>query len=198
MSNAPHKLSFGEKTGYALGDAATNFFFQAMIWYQGGFYTDVMGLSSSAAAVLFVVIRFWDAAFDPLIGTLADRTNTRWGKFRPWVLFSALPFGLILWLTYTTPQFSGSGRLIYAYATYIALMMIYSINNTPYSALNGVMTGDSAERTSLATFRFVAAMSAQFIVLGFTLPLVGVFGAGNAAKGWSTTFAIYGALAVVF
>jgi glycoside/pentoside/hexuronide:cation symporter, GPH family len=198
MSNAPQKLPFSEKAGYALGDAATNFFFQAMIWYQGGFYTDVMGLSSSAAAVLFVVVRFWDAAFDPLVGTLADRTNSRWGKFRPWVLFSALPFGLILWLTYTTPNFGASGRLIYAYVTYIALMMIYSVNNTPYSALNGVMTGDSAERTSLATFRFVAAMSAQFVVLGFTLPLVGVFGGGNAAKGWSTTFAIFGALAVVF
>jgi len=198
MSHVSQRLSFREKAGYALGDAATNFFFQAMIWYQGGFYTDVMGLSSSAAALLFIVVRFWDAAFDPLVGTLADRTNTRWGKFRPWVLFSALPFGLILWLTYTTPSFGGTGRLIYAYVTYIALMMIYSVNNTPYSALNGVMTGDSAERTSLATFRFVAAMSAQFVVLGFTLPLVGVFGGGNAAKGWSTTFAIFGALAVVF
>jgi Na+/melibiose symporter-like transporter len=157
-----------------------------------------MGLSSSAAALMFLVVRFWDAAFDPLVGTLADRTNTRWGKFRPWVLWSALPFGLILWLTYTTPSFGSTGKIIYAYVTYIALMMIYSVNNTPYSALNGVMTGDSAERTSLATYRFVAAMSAQFVVLGFTLPLVGVLGKGNIPKGWSMTFAIFGGLAVVF
>lgn len=198
MSAASQKLSFREKAGYSLGDAATNFFFQAMIMYQGAFYTDVMGLSSSAAALLFLVVRFWDAAFDPIVGTLADRTETRWGKFRPWVLWSALPFGAILWLAYTTPDFGSTGKLVYAYVTYIALMMVYSINNTPYSALNGVMTGDASERTSLATFRFVAAMAATLVVQGLTLPLVSKFGEGNAAKGWSTTFAIFGGLAVVF
>ena len=198
MSHVSQRLSFREKAGYSLGDAATNFFFQAMIMYQGAFYTDVMGLSSSAAAVLFLVVRGWDAFFDPIVGTLADRTNTRWGKFRPWVLWSALPFGVILWLTYTVPGFSSSGKLVYAYVTYIALMMIYSINNTPYSALNGVMTGDVTERTSLATYRFVAAMGATLVVQGLTLPLVSRFGAGNVAKGWSTTFAIFGGLAVIF
>ena len=114
MSHVSQRLSFREKAGYSLGDAATNFFFQAMIMYQGAFYTDVMGLSSSAAAVLFLVVRGWDAFFDPIVGTLADRTNTRWGKFRPWVLWSALPFGVILWLTYTVPGFSSSGKLVYA------------------------------------------------------------------------------------
>ena len=198
MSSISQRLSFREKAGYSLGDAATNFFFQAMIMYQGAFYTDVMGLSSSAAAVLFLVVRFWDAAFDPIVGTLADRTNTRWGKFRPWVLWSAVPFGVILWLAYSVPDFGSTGRLIYAYITYTALMMIYSINNTPYSALNGVMTGDVTERTSLATYRFVAAMGATLVVQGLTLPLVSKFGQGNAAKGWSTTFAIFGGLAVIF
>jgi GPH family glycoside/pentoside/hexuronide:cation symporter len=198
MSAFSQKLSFREKAGYALGDAATNLFFQAMILYQAKFYTDVMGLSSSAAALLFLIVRGWDAVFDPMVGTLADRTNTRWGKFRPWVLWTAVPYGLVLWSAYTVPGFSGTAKLIYAYVTYVLLMMIYSANNTPYSALNGVMTGDVTERTSLAQFRFVAAMSAQLVVQGFTLPLVDKFGAGNPAKGWSTTFAIFGVLVVVF
>lgn len=192
------KLSFREKAGYSLGDAATNFFFQAMIMYQGGFYTDVMGISSSAATWLFLVVRGWDAFFDPIIGTLADRTETRWGKFRPWVLWTALPFGVILWLAYTVPSFAGTSRVVYAYVTYTLLMMVYSANNTPYSALNGVMSGDVTERTSLATYRFVAATVATLVVQGLTLPLVAKFGGGNAAKGWSTTFAIFGALSVLF
>jgi Na+/melibiose symporter-like transporter len=200
MISAPStQLSFREKAGYALGDAATNFFFQAMIMYQGKFYTDVMGLSSSAAAWLFLIVRGWDAIFDPIIGTLADRTQTRWGKFRPWVLWTAVPYGVVLWLAYTVPAFEGASRLIYAYATYTLLMMVYSANNTPYSALNGVMTGDNSERTSLAQFRFVAAMAAQLVVQGFTLPLIDKFGGpANVAKGWSTTFGIYGALVVLF
>ena len=198
MSERAPRLSFTEKAGYALGDAATNFFFQAMIIYQGKFYTDVMGLSSSAAAWLFLVVRGWDALFDPIIGTLADRTKTRWGKFRPWVLWTAVPYGVLLWLAYTVPAFAGTSRIIYAFATYTLLMMIYSANNTPYSALNGVMTGDNDERTSLAQFRFVAAMVAQLIVQGLTLPLVDKFGAGNAARGWSITFGIFGVLVAVF
>jgi GPH family glycoside/pentoside/hexuronide:cation symporter len=198
MNHHVEKLSFREKAGYALGDAATNFFFQAMIMYQGKFYTDVMGLSPSAAAWLFLIVRGWDAIFDPMVGTLADRTNTRWGKFRPWVLWTAVPYGLVLWSAYTVPGFGGSAKVIYAYVTYVLLMMIYSANNTPYSALNGVMTGDVNERTSLSQFRFVAAMSAQLVVQGFTLPLVDKFGAGNAAKGWSTTFAIFGGLVILF
>ena len=198
MSDSTQRLSFREKVGYALGDAATNFFFQAMILYQGRFYTDVMGLSSSAVAWLFLIVRGWDAIFDPLVGTLADRTNTRWGKFRPWVLWTAVPYGLVLWSAYTVPGFAGSAKVIYAYVTYVLLMMFYSANNTPYSALNGVMTGDVNERTSLAQYRFVAAMSAQLVVQGFTLPLVDKFGGGNVAKGWSITFAIFGGLVILF
>ncbi|MGA2446325.1 MAG: MFS transporter [Opitutaceae bacterium] len=198
MSNPAQRLSFREKAGYALGDAATNFFFQAMILYQGRFYTDVMGLSSSAVAWLFLIVRGWDAIFDPLVGTLADRTNSRWGKFRPWILWTAVPYGLVLWSAYTVPGFAGSTKVIYAYVTYVLLMMFYSANNTPYSALNGVMTGDVNERTSLAQYRFVAAMSAQLVVQGFTLPLVDKFGGGNVAKGWSITFAIFGGLVILF
>ena len=198
MTDSTQRLSFREKAGYALGDAATNFFFQAMILYQGRFYTDVMGLSSSAVAWLFLIVRGWDAIFDPLVGTLADRTNSRWGKFRPWILWTAVPYGLVLWSAYTVPGFAGSAKVVYAYVTYVLLMMFYSANNTPYSALNGVMTGDVNERTSLAQYRFVAAMSAQLVVQGFTLPLVDKFGGGNVAKGWSITFAIFGGLVILF
>lgn len=198
MTAPSQRLSFREKAGYALGDAATNLFFQSMIMYQGKFYTDVMGISSAAAAWLFLLVRGWDAIFDPLVGTLSDRTNTRWGKFRPWVLWTSVPYGLILWLAYTVPDFGGTAKVIYAAGTYLLLMMVYSANNTPYSALNGVMTGDVGERTSLATFRFVAAMTAQLVVQGFTLPLVDKFGGGNVAKGWSVTYGIFGALVVVF
>src|SRR5215213_4863493 len=153
MSDRVPRLSFQEKAGYALGDAATNFFFQAMIMYQGKFYTDVMGLSSSTAAWLFLIVRGWDALFDPIVGSLADRTNTRWGKFRPWVLWTALPFGIMGFLAFTTPDLSPSGKLAYAYVTYILLMLVYTINNIPYSAMTGVLTGDSSERTSLASWR---------------------------------------------
>lgn len=166
--------------------------------YQGKFYTDVMGISPAAAGWLFIIVRWWDAFFDPFVGTMSDRTNTRWGKFRPWVLWTALPYGLVLWAAFTVPGFGGAAKLWYVVGTYVLLMMVYSANNTPYSALNGVMTGDITERTSLAQFRFVAAMCAQLVVQGFTLPLVDKLGAGNAAKGWSTTYGIYGALVVVF
>ena len=166
--------------------------------YQGKFYTDVMGISPAAAGWLFIVVRWWDAFFDPFVGTMSDRTNTRWGKFRPWVLWTALPYGLILWAAFTVPGFGGSAKLWYVVGTYVLLMMVYSANNTPYSALNGVMTGDVTERTSLAQFRFVAAMCAQLVVQGFTLPLVDKLGGGNAAKGWSTTYGIYGVAVVVF
>ena len=199
MSDTPHKLSFREKAGYSLGDASANFVFQTMIIFQLAFYTDVFGISAGIAGTLFLAVRFIDACFDPIVGTLADRTRSRWGKFRPWVLYSAVPFGLIFWLTFTTPDLSHTGKIVYAFATYIALMMIYSVNNVPYSALNGVMTSDVNDRTSLSAFRFVAATAATFVVQGLTLPLIAKFGgATNPQHGWSVTIGIYAAIAVVF
>ena len=192
------KLSFGEKAGYSLGDAATNFFFQTMLMFQNGFYTDAFGLSSAAAFWLFLLVRLWDAFFDPVVGIAADRTNTRWGKFRPWILWTALPFGLVFWLTFTTPAFGASAKIIYAWATYVVLMMLYSANNTPYSALTGVMTEDVNERTSISAYRFFSAMVATLIVQGLTLPLVAKFGHGDSAKGWSITIGIYACICVVF
>ncbi len=192
------RIAVKEKVGYALGDAAANFIFQTMLVFQLAFYTDTFGITAAAAGTLFLVVRFWDAIFDPLMGVIADRTNTRWGKFRPWVLWTAVPFGIMGFLTFTTPHFGPHGKLVYAYVTYIALMMVYSANNLPYSALSGVITGDLVERTSLSTYRFVLAMSAAFVVQGLALPMVNYFGHGDSAKGYQYTMGILSALAVIF
>ena len=198
MASSTEKLSVREKIGYGFGDAAANFVFQTMLIFQLGFYTDVFGITAAAAGTLLLVGRFWDAAFDPFMGVVADRTNTRWGKFRPWVLWSAVPFALFFFLAFTTPDFGSTGKLIYAYVTYILLMTVYSVNNLPYSALNGVMTGDVNDRTSLSSFRFFFAMAAALVVQGLTLPMVSKFGEGNNAKGWSMTIAVFALLSIVF
>ena len=197
-STMPQKLSFVEKAGYSLGDAAANFVFMTMILFQLTFYTDTMGIAAAAAGTLLLVGRVWDAFFDPLMGVLADRTNTRWGKFRPWVLWTAVPWGVVMVLAFTVPDFDATGVLLYATVTNILLMTLYSANNTPYSALTGVMTGDVNERTSLSSYRFFAAMLAQLIVGGFTLPLVAKFGQGDNARGWQMTMALWAVLSVVF
>jgi Na+/melibiose symporter-like transporter len=187
------KLPVREKIGYALGDVATNFFFQSMILYQNRFYTDTVGLSPAVVGWMFLFVRLADAFFDPIIGTMADRTNTRWGKFRPWILMTALPFGVVFWLVYVTPHFGPTGKVAYAVITYILVMIAYSANNTPYSALMGVMSPDSSERTNIARYRFVAAIFGQFIIQSLALPLVDKFGAGDSAKGWAITMAFFGA-----
>ena len=190
-------LSVAEKVGYGLGDMAANFIFQTMVMFQLAFYTDTFGITAAAAGTLLVVVRVFDAAFDPLMGAIADRTDTRWGKFRPWVLWTAVPFGIMGFLTFVTPDLSPSGKLAYAYVTYVLLMAVYSANNLPYSALSGVITGDLGERTSLSSYRFVCAMTAQLIIQGLALPMVNLFGQGNSAVGYQYTIGIFSALAVV-
>jgi len=196
MQAGPQKLSVREKVGYSLGDAAANFVFMTMIFFQLSFYTDTLGITAAAAGSLLLVGRLWDAFFDPMMGIMADRTNTRWGKFRPWVLWTALPWGLIMVLAYTTPNLAMTGKIIYACVTNILLMTLYSANNTPYSAMTGVMTGDVNERTSISSYRFVAALIAQLIVGGFTLPLVAKFGHGQNARGWQVTIGLWAVVCV--
>jgi len=191
------KLSFVEKAGYSLGDGAANFVFMTMILFQLNFYTDTLGITAAAAGTLLLVGRLWDAFFDPMMGVLADRTNTRWGKFRPWVLWTAVPWGIAMVLAYSAPGLSAAGRIVYACVTNALLMTLYSANNTPYSAMTGVMTGDVNERTSLSSFRFVSAMVAQLIVGGFTLPLVAKLGHGDKAQGWQMTMSLWAAVCVV-
>ncbi len=197
MEDQTQKLSFLEKTGYSLGDGAANFVFMTMILFQLNFYTDTMGITAAVAGSLLLVGRLWDAFFDPMMGVMADRTETRWGKFRPWVLWTAIPWGIVMVLAYTTPDWGYTGKLLWACATNVLLMTLYSANNTPYSAMTGVMTGDVNERTSLSSYRFVSAMIAQLIVGGFTLPLVAKFGHGDKAKGWQMTMALWATVCVV-
>jgi GPH family glycoside/pentoside/hexuronide:cation symporter len=198
-SSSPAKLSFVEKAGYSAGDAAANFVFMTMILFQSAFYTDVFGLSAGAAAAILLWPRLWDAFFDPVMGVLADRTNTRWGKFRPWVLWTALPWAVVMVLAYTTPIGWGASTMIaYAAITNTVLMTLYSMNNMPYSALSGVMTGDLNERARLNSYRFVSANIGQFVVGGFTLPLVAKFAAGHDLRyGWRMTMTIWAGLCLV-
>ena len=136
------------------------------------FYTDVFGIGPATAGTIVLVSRFLDAFTDPIVGALADRTNTRWGRYRPWILWTAVPLAIALVLCYTTPPFSTTGKIVWAIATYNLLMIIYAANNIPYCALSGVMTADSLERTSLSSWRFVCAMAAAFVVNTFTVNLV--------------------------
>jgi Na+/melibiose symporter-like transporter len=199
MSSPAQKLSFSEKAGYSAGDAAANFVFMSMVLYQTSFYTDVMGLSAGAAAAILLWPRLWDAAFDPIMGVIADRTKTRWGKFRPWVLWTSLPWAIVMILAYTTPQGWSTGAMIaWAGITNTVLMTLYSMNNMPYSALGGVMTADLNERTKVNSYRFIAANIAQFVVGGLTLPLVAKFAVGHDKQhGWQMTMTIWAVLCFV-
>jgi glycoside/pentoside/hexuronide:cation symporter, GPH family len=193
------KLSFIEKAGYAGGDAAANFVFMTMVCFQAGFYTDVFGLAAGTAATIILVARLWDAFFDPIMGVLADRTNTRWGRFRPWVFWTSIPWAVAMVLAYTTPHFAKPAMIAYAFVTNILLMTLYSANNMPYSALGAVMTGDVNERASLNSYRFISVNVAQFLVVGLTLPLVFKFAgpAHNRQQGWQMTMGLWAALCLV-
>lgn len=192
------KLSVREKLGYSLGDVAANFIFQTLLVFQLAFYTDTFGITAAAAGTLFLVVRISDAFTDPLMGIIADRTETRWGKFRPWILVSAVPFAILAVLTFSTPDFSPTGKLAYAYLTYTMLMVFYTVNNLPYSALSGVMTGDPDERTSISSYRMIAAMAAALVVQSLALPMVSYFGGGDDALGYRITMTVFAGLALVF
>jgi len=192
------KLSVGEKIGYALGDMAANFIFQAMLALQLYFYTNTFGLTAAQAGTLFLVVGLGVACFNPVMGMIADRTTSRWGKFRPWLLWTAVPFGIISILTFTTPQLSPGAKIIYAWTTYTLLRVIYAVNNVPYASLTAVMTQDPDERTSISSYRQFAANSAGFIVQSLAVPMVAFFGRGNDARGYQVTMGLLSVLSVVF
>lgn len=186
MNNISQKLTVKEKVGYSLGDLAANLVFQTLLTFLAFFYTDVYGLKPEVATpIIFFVGIFAAVIFNPIMGAIADRTNTRWGKFRPWILWTAVPLGAIALLAFTTPNFSMQGKIIYAVITYALLLMLYAANNLPYAALSGVITGDMAERNSLSSYRFVAVMVAQFIVQVLMYPFVDYMGGGDRAVGFS-------------
>lgn len=190
-------LSVREKIAYGLGDTASNIVFQTVMLFLSFFYTDVFGISPAVVGTLFLVVRVFDAVTDPLMGAMTDRTNTRYGKFRPYLIWMALPFGVISVLAFTTPDLSQQGKVIYAFVTYALLMIAYTAINIPYSALGGVLTADPKERVSVQSYRFVFGMLGGLIVTAFTLPLVDWFGGGDKAKGYQLTIAAMSALGVV-
>ncbi|MEM1414450.1 MAG: MFS transporter [Myxococcota bacterium] len=197
-ASAPAKLSFQEKVGYGLGDTASHFVWDMVGTWALIFYTDVYGIDPGVAALILLVARLWDMVTDPVMGVIADRTNTRWGKFRPYLLWMAIPYGVLAVMTFSTPELSDTGKAIYAGVTYMALMTVYTAINLPYSSLAGVMTGSSDERAVLNQYRFVGAFAGQLVVTGSALTLVSKLGNGNEAAGYQTTMILFGIVSVVF
>jgi Na+/melibiose symporter-like transporter len=198
MSKTSQKISVIEKIGYSLGDLAANLIFQTLMTFLSFFYTDVYKIQPGTASAIIFTGGMIGAFFNPLMGIIADRTVTRWGKFRPWILWTAVPFGVIAMLAFSTPNFGPGGKVTYALITYILLVIAYSANNLPYASLSGVLTGDMSERNSISSYRFVAVMIAQFIVQGLLLPLVLILGDGDKTKGFESTMTIFAAIGVVF
>ena len=184
MKSTFKKLSIIEKLGYSLGDLAANLVFQTLITYLAYFYTDIYMLDANdATAIMFAVGTVAAFGFNPIVGALADRTNSKWGKFRPWILWTAVPLGVVSVLAFSTPDFAYKGKVIYAVITYTLLLLLYAASNLPYSALSGVITGSMKERNSISSYRFVAVMFAQFFVQVFMLPIINYAGDGNKAVG---------------
>ncbi len=190
-------LKFKEKIGYGFGDLASSLILTTISTFLMYFYTDVYGLSAAAVGGLFFVARMIDAVSDPLMGAIADRTQSRWGKFRPYILFGAVPLALLAIATLTTPDWSMTYKLVYAYVTYILLMVCYTIVNIPYSSLPTMMSSDPQERTQLTSFRMFFAFFAMLIISGGTLPLVGFFGGDDQQYGFQITMTLFASIAVI-
>lgn len=190
-------ITIKEKVAYGLGDTASNFVFQTVILFLTFYYTDIVGLDPATVGSIFLIVRFVDAITDPLMGSLADRTRTRWGAYRPYLLWMALPFAIISALAFTSPDTDYNGKLTYAIVSYVMLMLMYTAINIPYSALGGVMTADPLERVSVQSYRFVFAMIGGLIVSLCTLPLVSWFGADNEARGYQLTMLTMGITGMV-
>lgn len=195
-------INLTEKIGYGFGDMASSMFWKLFGAYLMIFYTDVFGLPAAVVGTMFLITRIWDSAFDPIVGVVADRTHSRWGKFRPYLLWLAVPFGIIGILTFVTPDWSPTGKLIYAYVTYSLMMMIYSAINVPYASLLGVMSPNPKERNTLSTYRMTFAYIGSFIALLLFMPLVNFF-SGNSKEladqqtGWTLAVVVIAILCIV-
>lgn len=198
MSTNGQKIKLREKIGYSLGDLAANLIFQTLMTFLAFFYTDVYKIPPATASFIIFLGGMIGAFFNPVMGAIADRTKTRWGKFRPWILWTSVPFGVMALLAFSTPNFSPGGKIAYAMITYVLLVLVYSANNLPYAALSGVMTGDMSERNSISSYRFTAVMVAQFIVQVLLLPLVIILGDGDQAAGFEKVMGIFAAVGVLF
>ncbi len=198
MNLQNQKLSFREKISYGFGDLASVLYWQTFMLYFTFFYTDVFLIPAGVAATMFFFSRIWDGINDPMMGILADRTKTRWGKFRPYLFWICVPFAVMGVLTFTVPNLGLTGKIIWAYVTFNAIMMLYTAINIPYTALLGVISADSNERTTISSVKFLFAFSAGIIVSATLLPMVKAFGGGNDARGWQLSFVVYGIAAIIF
>lgn len=194
MNKRNTSLSLKEKIGYGLGDTASHFVWDMVGFWILIFYTDTFGISAAAAGTIMLIARVWDMVSDPIMGIIADRTQTPMGKFRPYIIWMALPYAVLAILTFSTPQLSPAGKVIYAGVTYLLLMTVFTAINLPYSSLGAVMTSDSYERAGLNSYRFIFAFVGQFIVTGTALYLANYFGNGNQAKGYQYTMMLFGAI----
>lgn len=190
------RLPLREKLSYGIGDFGFNLYWANISAFLLIFYTDVMGLAAGAVGTMMLVTKLADAVADPFMGAIADRTRTRWGRFRPYLLFAAVPLAITGVLTWTVPDLDGGGRLLWAYATFTLMMFVYTVLSMPYSALSGVMTADSQQRTTLISFRFIAAFAGTTLVNWLTLDLVRWLGRGDEQLGWQLTMALYGVVAI--
>lgn len=194
---ASARIGMREKIGYGLGDMGFNFYWANISAFLLIFYTDTMGLPVAAVGTMILITKIIDAFTDPAMGAIADRTKTRFGKFRPYLIFAAIPMAASGVLTYSTPGLDETGKLIWAYGTYSLMMLMYTVLSTPYSALSGVITANSQDRTTLISFRFIAAFTGTTVVNYFTLDMVQWFGKGNDELGWQLTMAVYGIAAAI-
>ncbi|ROR21121.1 glycoside-pentoside-hexuronide (GPH):cation symporter [Vibrio crassostreae] len=191
------KLSVREKVAYGLGDTGCNFVWQTVMLFLAYFYTDVYGLSPAHMGTMFLLVRFIDAVTDPLMGSLVDRTKTKHGRYRPYMLWVAVPFGLACMLAFYTPDFGDTGKIVYAYASYIFLTLMYTAINVPYCAMANALSNDSNERTSLQSYRFALSTAGGLIVALVALPLVDIIGGGNLQKGYLGAMATMGMIAIL-
>lgn len=191
-------IGIREKIGYGFGDMASSMFWKLFGSYLMIFYTDVFGMPAAVVGTMFLITRVWDSAFDPIIGIIADRTQSRWGKFRPYLLYLAIPFAVIGVLTFTTPDFGDGGKVIYAYFTYSLMMMVYSAINVPYASLLGVMSPESKDRNMLSTYRMTFAYIGSFIALLLFMPMVNRFSMGHDEQhGWMMSVIVIAVLCVL-
>ncbi|MBN2343676.1 MAG: MFS transporter [Deltaproteobacteria bacterium] len=197
-----------EKLGYGCGDFASVLYWQTISAWLLYFYTDVFGITAAAAGTMILVSRLWDGVNDPMMGMLADRTNTRYGKFRPYLLWLAIPMGVVAVLTFSSPNLSPSGKLVYAWVTYVLFMMTYTAINIPYSALLGVITSDTTERVNVSFYKYLFAFTSggvvSFIGLYLAQELFGttvarlVYGEPNESFGWQMMMVCFAIVATGF
>lgn len=191
------KIGFKEKIGYGLGDGASNIIWQTIMLFMAYFYTDIYGLSAFHMGTMFLVVRAFDAIADVYIGYLADHTQTRYGQFRPYLLWFSLPFGIFGALTFYTPDFGETAKIVYAYVSYTALSLFYSLVNVPYCALINNISRDAKERVSMQSYRFAFAALGGIIVSVVALPLTKILGEGDLQKGYFLAMVIMGAISTI-